>query len=99
MCFCLPFEISPGARAVPADAVEMWLTPGIPALSSRSLAVVLLDMAEETIFFLEGMTGGPVIVIFLIVVTVAAPDTAEVKRDGDTLALVHAPEQEVFRCV
>jgi hypothetical protein len=33
------------------------------------------------------------------VVTVAAPDTAEVERDNDTLAAVYTPEQEVLRCI
>lgn len=61
--------------------------------------MVLFDMAEDTVLFLEGMSGGPVIVIVFIVVTVAAPDTAEVKRDGDALAAIHAPEQEVLRCI
>ena len=97
--FCLPFEISTGASAIPANAVDVWLAPGIPALSGRFLAVVLLDMAEEAVLFLEGMTGGPVIVIVLIVFTVAAPNTAEVKCDGNALAPVRAPEQEVLRGV
>lgn len=97
--FGLPFEISTGASAIPANAVDVWLTPGIPALSGRFLAVVLLDMAKETVLFLEGMTGGPVIVIVLIVFTVAAPNTAEVKCDGDAFAPVRAPEQEVLRGV
>lgn len=61
--------------------------------------MVFFNMAEDTVLFLEGMSGGPVIVIALIVVTVAAPDTAEVERDNDTLAAVYTPEQEVLRCI
>jgi hypothetical protein len=93
------FEISAGAGAVSANAVNVRRAPGVPALRCWFLAMVFLDVTEQTVLFLERVARGPDFKVVLVVLAISAPNEAEIERDRHAFARglrVCAPEQEVL---